>query len=153
MLQIVEAPKAETPVALADLVAQACVTPTDVASLHRHLFADASLDRAEAESLFELERAALSRCDTWTAFFIEAVTDHVVWGERPTGRLDEDAACWLMREVDATLSPASFALLVNILDEAQSVPSWFPAAVHARAVAGWPGLSHGEDVFSRPLAA
>ena len=153
MLQIVEKPKAETAVTLADMVAQACVTTADVASLHRHLFADASLDRAEAESLFDLERAALSRCEAWTTFFIEAVTDHVVWGERPTGRLDEAAAGWLIREADATRTPASFALLVNILDEAASVPSWFAAAVHARAAAGWPGVANGEDVFSRPLAA
>ena len=153
MLQIVETSAATTPVTLADLMAQACVTTRDVASLHRHLFADASLDRAEATALFDLERAALTRCDAWTAFFIESVTDHVVWGERPTGRLDESEAHWLIDEVDATRTPASFALLVNVLDEAASVPAWFPAAVRARAAAGWPGLCHGEDLFSNRLAA
>ena len=150
MLQLIETRSVLAPITLSEMVAQSCVTPRDVASLHRHLFAESSLDRAEAESLFDLERAALSRCDTWTAFFIEAVTDHVVWGERPTGRLDEGAARWLMAEVDATRTPASFALLVNILDEASGVPSWFPAAVRACAAAGWPGLSKGEDLFSRP---
>ena len=127
------------------------VTPADVASLHRHLFADGSLDQVEAESLFDLERAALSRCDAWTAFFIQAVTDHVVWGARPTGRLDEAQANWLLAQVDATRTPASFAVLVNVLDEAQSVPAWFAGAVRARAVAGWPGVSRGEDAFARPL--
>ena len=92
------------------------VTPADVASLHRHLFADGSLDRVEAEALFDLERAALSRCDAWTAFFIQAVTDHVVWGARPTGRLDEGQANWLLAQADATRTPASFAVLVNVLD-------------------------------------
>ena len=151
MFQIIEAPAAGTAVTLADMVAQACVTTTDVASLHRHLFAETSLDRAEAEALFDLERAALSRCETWTGFFIEAVTDHVVWGERPTGRLDDGKARWLIAEVDATRKPASFALLVNVLDEAAVVPDWFGAAIRARAAAGWPGLSQGEDPFSRPL--
>jgi hypothetical protein len=127
------------------------VSAAEVASLHRHLFADGSLDRTEAEALFDLERAALSRCDAWTAFFIQAVTDHVVWGARPTGRLDEGQAEWLLAQVDATRTPAAFALLVNVLDEAQSLPSWFAGAVRARAVAGWPGLSRGEDAFSRPL--
>lgn len=127
------------------------VTPADVASLHRHLFADGSLDRVEAEALFDLERAALSRCDAWTGFFIQAVTDHVVWGARPTGRLDEAQAEWLLAQVDATRTPASFAVLVNVLDEAQAVPAWFAGAVRARAVAGWPGVSRGEDAFSRPL--
>ena len=123
----------------------------DVASLHRHLFADGSLDRAEAESLFDLERAALSRCEAWTTFFVQAVTDHVVWGARPTGRLDEEQADWLVGQVDATRTPAAFAVLVNVLDEAQTVPSWFATAVRARALAGWPGLSRGADGLSLAL--
>ncbi len=123
----------------------------EAASLHRHLFADGSLDRAEAEALFDLERSALSRCESWTAFFIQAVTDHVVWGVRPTGRLDEDQADWLLRQVDATRTAASFAVLVNVLDEADKVPAWFAGAIRARAIAGWPGVSRGEDAFSRPL--
>ena len=120
-------------------------------SLYRHLFAEGSLDRGEAEALFDLERAGLNRCDAWTRFFIQAVTDHVVWGARPTGRIDEDQADWLIAQVDAARTPTAFAVLVNVLDEAQTVPSWFPGAVRARAVAGWPGLSRGEDAFSRPV--
>ena len=127
------------------------VSAADVASLHRHLFAEGSLDRGEAEALFDLERTALSRCEAWTGFFIQAVTDHVVWGARPTGRLDEGQAEWLLAQADATRTPASFAILVNVLDEAQSLPSWFAGAVKARAVAGWPGVSRGEGAVSRPL--
>lgn len=125
-------------------------SPRAGASLHRHLFPDGSLDRVEAEALFDLERAALSRCEAWTTFFIQAVTDHVVWGARPTGRLDEAQADWLIAQVDLTRTPASFALLVDVLDEAQMVPSWFPAAVRARAIAGWPGVSLGTDASSCP---
>lgn len=139
------------PIALVPSAGRSQMSRQDVASLHRHLFAEGSIDRAEAEALFDLERAALTRCDAWTSFFIQAVTDHVVWGERPTGRLDEGQADWLMAQVDAARTPAAFAVLVNVLDEAQEVPSWFPGAVRARAVAGWPGLSRGEDAFSRPL--
>lgn len=124
---------------------------TDRASLHRHLFAEGSLDRAETEALFDLERTAISRCERWTSFFIQAVTDHVVWGARPTGRLAPEQAEWLIDQADATRTPASFAVLVNVLDEAQEVPAWFAGAVRARAVAGWPGVSRGEDVFSTPL--
>ena len=140
-----------TPIPLPALAGAMDVNRQDVASLHRHLFAEGSIDRAEAEALFDLERAALSRCDAWTSFFIQAVTDHVVWGARPTGRLDEEQADWLIAQADAARTPAAFALLVNVHDEAQAVPSWFPGAVRARAVAGWPGLSRGEDAFSRPL--
>jgi hypothetical protein len=127
--------------ALASLTPKPDVSPGDVASLHRHLFADGSIDRAEAEALFDLERAALSRCDAWTSFFVRAVTDHVVWGARPTGRLDEDQAEWLLGQADKARTAASFAVLVDVLDEAQSVPGWFQGAVKARALAGWPGVS------------
>ena len=139
-------------VTLAIVSQSADVSRQDVASLHRHLFADGSIDRSEAEALFDLERAALSRCDAWTGFFIQAITDHVVWGERPTGRLDEGQADWLLAQADATRTPTAFAILVNVMDEAHTIPSWFAGAVRARAVAGWPGLSCGEDIFSRPLA-
>ena len=133
------------------IIGQASVSRPDVASLHRHLFAEGSLDRAEAEALFDLERAALTRCDNWIGFFIRAVTDHVVWGARPTGRLDDGQAGWLLAQVDAVRTPAAFAVLVNVLDEAQTVPSWFPSAVRARAVAGWPGVSRVGEAFSQPL--
>ena len=122
-----------------------------VTTLHRHLFADCSLDQHEAASLFDLERAALTRTDAWTAFFVQAVTDYVVWGARPTGRLSEEQAEWLIARVDETRTPASFAILVNVLDETRQVPAWFEGAVRARAIAGWPGLSRGEDAFSTPL--
>ena len=147
----IAAPIAPAPIALSSTAGGAQVSRQDGASLHRHLFAEGSIDRTEAEALFDLERAALSRCDAWTSFFIHAVTDHVVWGERPTGRLDEGQAEWLIAQVDVARTPAAFAVLVNVLDEAQTVPSWFSGAVRARAVAGWPGLSRGEDAFSTPL--
>lgn len=132
------------PSRLADRVAGRPVTDDEVASLHRHLFSDGSIDRHEAEALFDLERAALSRDERWARFFIEAVTDHVVWAARPTGRLAEEQADWLLAQADASRSPASFALLVNVLDEAAQVPAWFTAAVRSRAAAGWPGVTCGE---------
>ena len=42
-------------------------------------------------------------------------------------------------------------MLVNVLDEAQAVPSWFAGAVRARAMAGWPGLLRGEDASPESL--
>ena len=138
----------DTPTPVVSLAPAAPARTADV-SLHRHLFVEASLDQAEVESLFDLERTSLSRCEAWTDFFVQAVTDHVVWGDRPTGRLDERQADWLMAQVDATRTPASFAVLINVLDEAQQVPSWFPGAVRARALAGWPGVFLDQRIATR----
>ncbi len=143
-----------TEITLAGLTAKAAVSRGDVVSLNQYLFVEGSLDRDEAEALFDLERAALTRHEAWTTFFIEAVTDHVVWSSRPTGRLDEAQAAWLIDRVDEARTPASFAILVNVLDEAQQVPAWFSGAVRARAVAGWPGLPRiGDDLSRAPLKA
>ena len=38
----------------------------------------------EAEALFALECASNVKCSEWTAFFVEVITDHVVWQARPT---------------------------------------------------------------------
>ncbi len=143
------------PVKLTAVMARPAVSRADVVSLNQHLFVEGSLDRDEAEALFDLERTALTRHEAWTTFFIATVTDHVVWSSRPTGRLDEAQAAWLIDRVDEARTPASFAILVNVLDEAQQVPAWFPGAVRARAVAGWPGLPDAGDDVSRasPKAA
>ncbi len=77
---------------------------------------------------------------SWVEFFVETVTDHVVWDIRPTGVVDEKHAQWLIAKVDISRSASSFAVLVNILDQAHRVPRWFGAAVRARATAGWPSL-------------
>lgn len=143
-----------TPIKLAGVMARPAVSRADVVSLNQHLFVEGPLDRDEAEALFDLERAALTQHEAWTTFFIATVTDHVVWSSRPTGRLDEAQAVWLIDRVDEARTPASFAILVNVLDEAQQVPAWFPGAVRARAAAGWPGLpSVGNDVSRAPLKA
>ena len=141
-----------TQVTLGELIAKSTVLHGDVASLNRYLCTEGSLDRNETEALFDLERAALTRCDAWTNFFIAAVTDHVVWNSRPTGRLDEAQAAWLIDRVDEARTPASFAILVTVLDEAQQVPAWFVEAVRARALAGWPGLPWSEYDIPQALS-
>ncbi|MDF2114879.1 hypothetical protein PY365_04800 [Roseiarcaceae bacterium H3SJ34-1] len=127
--------------AIAALMPGGEVTPEDVARLRRTVFAQASVGRAEAEALFAIERSAVPKCKEWTAFFVEAITDHIVWQVRPTGVVNTPQAEWLIQQADQTRSLNAFAALVNVLAEAHRVPGWLPAAVKGRAGAGWPGLS------------
>ena len=111
-----------------------------VRDLRRDLFGDGVLTQEEADALFDLERAARPECPDWGEFFVGSIVDHLLWQQRPSGVLNEAQAEWLISQVDRTRTPAAFAILVAVLDEAHRVPGWFEAAVRGRAVKGWAGV-------------
>ncbi len=113
----------------------------DVARLRRDIFVDGVIDREEADALFALDRAIATKCPEWTEFFVEAITDHVVWQSRPTGVVNEAQGEWLIARADAAASLNGLAVLVNVLAEAHRVPAWFLAAVRARAARNWAGVA------------
>lgn len=125
---------------LAGLLARQNLTPADVGFLKRELSGDKILDRAEAEALFTLECAPNAKCPEWTEFFVEAITDYVIWQMRPTGVVHTPQAEWLLQQADRAKSITALAVLVNVLAEAHHVPVWLEAAVRGRAQAGWPGV-------------
>ena len=134
------APGEETPRAsIAALAARPVITEEDVSKLRRRVLRFGFVTRAEAEALFEIDAAPSAKCEAWTALFVEALTDHVVWQSRPTGVVSPEQAEWLLSRVDRAQTVTRLALLVNILGEAHSVPKTFLADVKGRA-STWPGL-------------
>ncbi|MBB4198092.1 hypothetical protein CCR94_20600 [Rhodoblastus sphagnicola] len=112
------------------------MVPGKVRQLRRALFEDEVLARPEAEALFALERAQKGRAGRdWTKFFVETLTDHLVWRGQPGKILDHETARWLIVEADRNLTPAVYALLAHVLAEAESAPAWFVEAVRARGEA------------------
>lgn len=126
--------------AIANLIRKPILTREDVAGLMRFGFGDHSLNREEAEALFALECAPNEKCPEWTAYFVDAITDYVVWQSRPTGVVNTPQAEWLLAQVDRARSVGALAALVNVLAEAHRVPMWLAAAARGRASAGWPGV-------------
>ena len=116
------------------------ILPADVRRLRRAIFADGSLTRDEADALFALDASRAIKCAEWLPFFVEAITDHIVWQARPTGVVNEHQGEWLLTWADRSQSVPAFAALVNVLAEAHRVPLWFVSAVRSRAARGWPGL-------------
>lgn len=108
------------------------LTPAEIRQLRRALFEDDGASRDEASALFDLERAQDAPCAEWTQFFVECVTDHVVWQCRPTGVVAGEQAEWLMAETNRCRPVAGAALLANVLAEAHRAPEWLVAAVRAR---------------------
>ncbi len=125
---------------LLKLLERGTVTEADVVALRREVFTQHAPSRIEIEDLFAIDAVAQPKGEAWAEFFVETVTDFVVWGQRPTGLVEEADAHWLLTKVDAAKTASSFAVLVNILDQAHRVPRWFSAAVRSRATAGWPAL-------------
>jgi hypothetical protein len=116
------------------------VTGLDVAWLRREVFADGEVSREAAEELFAVDRSDAVKAPGWTEFFVELITEHVVWQSRPTGVVDEENAAWLIKQADEAASAVALAALVNVLAEAHRAPQWFIDAVRARAMRGWPGV-------------
>lgn len=139
--------------AILELIQRGKVCDADVQMLRREIFTGESITRDEAEALFRLERAVADKCESWTAFFVEAITDHLVWQNRPTGVVNTPQAEWLISECDRTKSVTALAVLVNVLAEAHRVPLWLPAAVKGRANAGWSGVSEALAAAEIALAA
>ncbi len=117
------------------------VSALDICWLRREVFADGDVSREAADELFAVERSKAVKAPEWTAFFVEMITEHVVWQSRPTGIVNEAQAEWLIARADESRSLDALAVLVNVLAEAHRVPQWFVSAVRARAQGGWPGVN------------
>lgn len=123
------------------------VTAADVRQLRFRQFPLGLPSRADAEALFALDRALLDKAADWADLVSELLTDHLIWGERPTGTLTHDGANWILDETDRQPTSAGLATLVALIDEAASAPSWFAAAVRRRVAEDW------RQCVARPLAA
>ncbi|MBX9759191.1 MAG: hypothetical protein K2Y29_10485 [Beijerinckiaceae bacterium] len=122
------------------IAASGRIGAAELASLRDYFGEVAPLTRTDAEALFELDRTVSDIHEEWTGFFVQTVTDYIVWQSRPTGLVNGAQSEWLLAQADTGRTLNAFAILVNVLAEADRVPAWLPAAVHGRAAA-WPAVS------------
>ncbi len=95
----------------------------DVVALRGYIFETGIASREEAEMLMAVDRGTAATVPGWAAFFIEAITDFVVWQSRPTGRVTESDLDWLMGCLGDKPSANGMALLFNIVREAHEHPA------------------------------
>ena len=124
----------------------------DLEDLRRNVLAGRPVSREEADALFDVECARIEKCPAWTAFFVEVITDHVVWEARPTGVINQAKGEWVIARADQAASLNGLAVLVNILAEAHRTPLWFLATVRARAACGWEGVAAAREAELRAQA-
>lgn len=85
------------------------ITFGDVRRLQRDVLPDGVSTREEAELLLRLD-SAIARVDgAWIDWLVASITDFVVWGERPTGAVEKEAALWLKELLAASGTPTKAA--------------------------------------------
>jgi len=94
----------------------------DITEFRRYIFETGIASREEAEILMALDRRMTSDVPGWRAFFIEAITDFVVWQSRPTGRISVTDLDWLLGCLTDKPSINAVALLFEILRESHEAP-------------------------------
>jgi hypothetical protein len=97
------------------------ITFGDIKRLQRDLLPNGAMTREQVEALIAMD-AAVRRADpAWARYVTSTVVDFVVWGSRPTGYVDPDAAQWLEALLCSNPSKAARQILREVLREAQAV--------------------------------
>jgi hypothetical protein len=76
----------------------------------------------DAEWLLEVDIIRRERDDVWRDFVSSAVIEFVVWQCRPTGRVDQPTAEWLLRALSNAQPDSKRAILFGVIREAESAP-------------------------------
>lgn len=88
-------------------------------------YEDGIVTAEEAGLLFALNDACREQPADWADFFVEAITDYLVFQEKPQGYLTADNAHWLIERISRAGrvdSKTELELLVNVLDKARWAP-------------------------------
>ncbi|MGQ0457490.1 MAG: hypothetical protein ACT4OU_10555 [Hyphomicrobium sp.] len=107
------------------MLARGVIAASDVLSLRRIVHQDGVVSDDEADVLFQLNDRCATKDENWADFFVEALTDFVVFQERPQGYLTAANAEWLISRVsrDGVIdSKTELELVVNVLDKARWAP-------------------------------
>jgi hypothetical protein len=113
------------PLAIEQIAKRGSIREADVRRVEHLVYRNGTIGRAEAEMLFALQDVARVQDPAWTAFFVNAVSDHIVDHAEPTGYVSGDNADWLMRWITCeggVGTRAELELLVTVLERARWAP-------------------------------
>ena len=99
------------------------ITFGDVCRLQRDILLDGVSTREEAELLIRLDGQVARADGSWVNWLTASITDFVVWGERPTGVVDREAAEWLegLLATSGMATKAARRIAIEVRREADSV--------------------------------
>jgi hypothetical protein len=108
-----------------ELLARGCIRDADVLKFRRIFYEDGIVAHDEAEILFKLNDACSANDASWAEFFVEALTDFVVYQTQPQGYVTADNVSWLIARISKNGivdSKTELELAVNVLDKARWAP-------------------------------
>jgi hypothetical protein len=108
-----------------EIIARGSLKQADVRLLRQIFYEDGIVTEGEADILFKLNAQCPLKDADFSAFFVEAVTDYIVFQERPHGYVTAANAHWLMDRVapNGKISgKTEMDVLVNVLDKARWAP-------------------------------
>jgi hypothetical protein len=104
------------------ILAKGRIEAADVLMLRRRVFLEGVVTPADAEMVFVLnDRLQGATDESWPPFFVEALTDYIVFQAQPRGYISEDNADWLIARVSRAGhvdTVAELELLVSALERA-----------------------------------
>jgi hypothetical protein len=105
---------------------QGRIDAADVLMLRRRVFLKGVVTTADAEMVFVLnDRLQGATDESWPPFFVETLTDYIVFQAQPRGYISEDNADWLIARVSRAGhvdTVAELELLVSALERATFSP-------------------------------
>ncbi|MGE0287701.1 MAG: hypothetical protein AB7I42_14720 [Bradyrhizobium sp.] len=108
------------------VLAQGAIAADDVLKLRHRVFWKGVVTEDDAEMVFVLnDRLAHAADVSWPPFFVEALTDYLVFQAEPAGYISEANADWLIARISHSghVDTASeLELLVRVLERAQLSP-------------------------------
>ena len=109
------------------LLADEVIDAAEVAKLKEVLYADGTIDKEEAEFLFDLNDTVTGKANdaAWEAFFVQAISDYLLKDEVSPGEIDANEAAWLVEKIgtDGQVDATEKALLENLKQNAKSFPA------------------------------
>ena len=118
---------------LDEVRARGSIKDADVLRLRRAFNDDHTISADEAESLIALNEACPIKDPSWAAFYIEALTDYLVFQAKPEGYVVADNASWLIERIsrDGHVDDhTELEVLVNVIDKAR----WSPPSLAQFAI-------------------
>jgi predicted lipid carrier protein YhbT len=108
-----------------EILARGEITDSDLLALRRAFYGDGLISQDEATTLFEINDRAKISAEGWKWFFIEAMSDFLVFQMEPEGYVDEANAQWLIKHIEAdgvVTTATELELLIHVMEHAESVP-------------------------------
>lgn len=113
------------PTELQSLADKGTIDADDVTRLRRDVYPGGVSSPHEANAMFWLNECCADAGPEWSAYFVEAIADHIVNRQNPVGLVDDGNAAFLIRRIMSetrVVGVTEMELLVKIIETSEFVP-------------------------------